>query len=483
MKCEDPGRRRPGADNSRTRPSRRVPTTPCFILLLGIASAGYGGFAKLPYIQNLTDSSVVVRWETSVPESGSVQYGLTTAYGREISDPNPDSLHELVLEGLEPDTAYYYRVLAGPDTSPDARFHTPAAPGRPIRFCAYGDTHGDSTTQQSVVDRMELVEPGPGLLLHCGDVTASGSKSQYRLFFDIEHLLLAGIPLFPALGNHDVDSSANWHRFFCLPGNERWYATRYGSSVFLCLNSNLDHAPGSEQYQWLLSELLADSANPAIRHIFVWFHYPAYTTNNAYAGDTIARQHLCPLFERFGVRIVFSGHVHAYEHSLVNGVHYLTVGGGGATLSGSWGPAQPWTVYREATYHFALLDVRGDTVFCRGVKPSGAVFDSFALTPAQTRIAGPGTAPGTEARVAVLRAASAPSRGAVELRFTLSSPGTIRLAVYDACGRIRAVLATGCRTAGENRVVWNTGSVPAGVYACRLEAAGAVSAARIVLAR
>jgi predicted phosphodiesterase len=455
-------------------PAGKARVSGLFVVLL---LSGHAAFTRTPYLQNPSDSSIVVRWETSAPVPGLVQYGLTTAYEHESTQPGPDSLHELVLAGLERDTIYHYRVISGPDTSSDARFRTAPSSDRPYRFVAFGDTHGDSITQQSVVNRLLLVEPGPGLLLHCGDLTGAGSRNQYRLFFNVEQRLLAGVPLVPSLGNHDVDSIGYWHRFFYLPGNERWYSARFGNAVFHCLDAYSSRLPGSEQYEWLRAELQADSADPDVRHIFVWFHQPPYTTNNAYSGDTIAQRYLVPLFEQYGVGIVFCGHVHAYEHSLVNGVHYLTVGGGGAALSTSWRAQQPWTIYREATYHFALFDVRGDTVHCKGIKPTGAVFDSFALAPAQTRIAEPakpGLRHGLTARL---------DCGRVEFGFALGAPGSVRLAVYDAIGRARAVPVRAILPAGAHRRDWASGSVPAGRYFAVLDAAGDRSVVPISLAR
>ncbi len=200
------------------------------------------------------------------------------------------------------------------------------------------------------------------------------------------------LPALPAIGNHDTESLPNWYRFFALPGNERWYSFRCGNAAFHALNVYDSMTPGSSQYEWLLAELAADSADPDVRHVFVYFHLPPYTTNTVYSGNADVRQYLCPLFERFGVRIVFSGHVHAYEHSLVNGVHYIITGGGGASLARNWNAVQPWTVYREATYEFVLVDVRGDTVFSRGVRPDGSEFDSLVVVTGHVGCAEPGDA-------------------------------------------------------------------------------------------
>ena len=81
-----------------------------------------------------------------------------------------------------------------------------------------------------------------------------------------------------------------------------------------------------------------------------------------------------------------------------------------------------------------------------------------------------------------------PFSGATQLAYTLPERGRVRLAVYDLAGREVALLTAGMREPGINRETWDgRGSrgaeLPAGVYFARLEFAGAVETAKIVLAR
>jgi hypothetical protein len=85
----------------------------------------------------------------------------------------------------------------------------------------------------TVVDRVVALEPD--FVLHTGDLVALGSGYRYwETFFEIERELMARIPLFPTLGNHECNHSY-YFDFFYLPGNERWYAFDYGNARFLCL--------------------------------------------------------------------------------------------------------------------------------------------------------------------------------------------------------------------------------------------------------
>jgi hypothetical protein len=348
------------------------------LLLLAVTDAAVPE-VKHPYLQTMTDSTVKVCWQTSASRTGKVEYGLTSSYGMEVSQPGYAVDHELALVGLQMDTLYRYRVISGTDTSADATFRTNVTGNRPFRFFAYGDNRSDRAAHQRVVNRMLLTSPMPALALNIGDLAYEGSLPDYETFFDVERGLVSRLPMYPSLGNHDIRNMTNWFRFLDLPNNERWYTVRYGNSVFHCLDNYSNYAPGSPQYDWLVSELQSDSANPSTSHIFVWFHDPPYTTSAAHSSDMAVRQYLCPLFERFLVAIVFLGHVHGYEHSLVNGVHYIISGGGGAPRLTRWNAAQPWTVYREATYQTVVVDVNRDTIRSVGIRLDGTEFDPLLL--------------------------------------------------------------------------------------------------------
>lgn len=443
------------------------------LFCLGAALSAQAAFQVSPYLQNLTDTSIVVRWLTAAPESGRVEYGLSPAYGQDVSHPDATVEHELTLGGLMSDTTYHYRAISGADTSPDSKFATHITTARTFRFLAYGDTHGDSAANQAVVERMKQVAPGPQFLIHAGDLTATGSASLYRTFFNLGRALLGRAPVFPVPGNRDVDSLANWYRFLCLPNNERWFTFREGNAAFHALCAYDSLVPTSGQYDWLLAELLADSAL-GVRHVFAFVHTPPYTTNTSYAGNAVIRQYICPLFERFGVAIVFCGHVHAYEHSLVNGVHYITTGGGGASLSTGWNPAQPWTVYREATYEFVRVDVTGDTVRSVGIRANGSEFDTLAIVRGQV-----GCGDSRERRPARVQG----KFGSLRLMFTTHKAAPATALLCDAAGRGLARQSWGILAAGEHLFEWDGRALAPGAYFCLLRTGATVSVLRLTVPR
>jgi len=330
-----------------------------------------------PYLQSVTPNSVIVVWETDVPGSGEVAYGETDLYSARATDGTIGARHAVTLTGLSPYTVYHYRVemdgalLAG---GGDFTFRTAAGPGQTaFTFAVLGDTRTQHEVHRGVVER--IVAMSPDFVLHTGDLVEVGSDPhQWEVFFEIERELIARAPLFPTLGNHEGDH-ANYFEAFYLPGNERWYVFDYGPARFVCLQVDgfAEFGPGSQQYAWL-EDVLADSSQD---WLVVYFHAPPYTSvEDGY--EEIVRQVLPPLFERYGVDLVFNGHKHNYERNEVRGVTYVVTGGGGAPLYAEQ-EREPTQAAFALAYHFVLVEVNGGWLGVTAISDGGEVLDRFEL--------------------------------------------------------------------------------------------------------
>lgn len=69
------------------------------------------------------------------------------------------------------------------------------------------------------------------------------------------------------------------------------------------------------------------------------------------------------------------------------------------------------------------------------------------------------------------------------LRYALAQPGPVTLRVFDATGRIVAVLVNGVQGAGGHEVVFAAGRLPGGVYVGELATGGGTQRQRLVVAR
>ena len=332
-----------------------------------------------PYLQSVTAESVIVVWETEGSSRGEVIYGETKEYGSSMTDQVVGTNHAVTLTNLAPYTTYHYRVVSdGVSLSPDAAFSTAAGPDQTkFTFAAFGDTRTGHQTHQEVVDSIVAIEPD--FVLHTGDLVYRGREFPYwEIFFEIERELMSRIPLFPALGNHE-DNHQHYFDLFYLPGNERWYAFDYGNALFICLQVDgiVDFGPGSEQYDWLKSELEANRQP----WLFVYFHIPPYSSTQREEPDVEqeVRQALTPLFEQYGVDVVFTGHNHNYERNEVNGVTYIVTGGGGAPLSVMEDPELTRAAF-AVTFHFVLLEIDGNHLGATVFSSQGKILDEFERT-------------------------------------------------------------------------------------------------------
>ena len=68
-----------------------------------------------------------------------------------------------------------------------------------------------------------------------------------------------------------------------------------------------------------------------------------------------------------------------------------------------------------------------------------------------------------------------------QLRFVLAKDGQAELTLYGITGRLVATLARGTYEAGEHRLAWVAGTVPAGVYFLQLRTNGETMVRKVVV--
>ena len=68
-----------------------------------------------------------------------------------------------------------------------------------------------------------------------------------------------------------------------------------------------------------------------------------------------------------------------------------------------------------------------------------------------------------------------------QIRYELSDPSHVRLAVYNSVGQKIASLVDDYVDAGANAVAWNAHGMPSGIYFYRLEAGNSAQTGRMLL--
>lgn len=342
-----------------------------------------------PYVMNPTTSSITIAWRTDLPGEGRVDYGTGGTYGSSASARGPAIQHAVTLTGLAANTSYHYRVAgAGHVLAEGDTFRTSRDEDHPrFTFVVLGDSGRGGPPQYAVANRIRAIHPD--FVLHTGDVVypAGDAKDFDAKYFRPYRNLIATIPFFLSLGNHDV-ATANGQAYldaFHLPSNnphgtKRYYSFDYGNARFIALDTNQPPGSGGAMYAWLVGEL----ERPRKFWTFVFFHHPPYSSGEH--GSTMpVRQAWSPLFERAHVAVVFSGHDHTYERTVPirefeagsPGVVYVVTGGGGAALYKVGRSA--WTAHAASVHHVVRAEVRGCALDLQAITSDGAVFDRAAI--------------------------------------------------------------------------------------------------------
>ena len=189
-------------------------------------------------------------------------------------------------------------------------------------------------------------------------------------------LLNAKVEFHAALGNHD-DPNQRFYKLFNL-GGERYRTFRKGNARFFVLDTNyLD----PQQLKWLEKELQASGSDWKIPY----FHHPLYTT--ATRGPTLeARAALEPLFEKYGVDVVFTGHEHVYERiHPQKGIYYFVAGGAAKLRAGDLRKSPLTAVGFDRDRSFMLVEISGDELYFQAISRTGATVDSGVLKRREVR--------------------------------------------------------------------------------------------------
>ena len=231
-----------------------------------------------PAIQNVTTTQVTILWETRDPCLGTVEIGAdkSETFDRQTREEKAVRLHEITLHSLEPATAYSYRIRWAERQKGPYSFRT-AVEAQRLRIGVYGDSRADPEVHRKVAALMK--SEGPALVLHTGDLVTEGKgkDSWIQEYFEPAAELMATIPIYPCLGNHEKNSKL-YYSYFSLPGNEAYYSFDRGPVHFVALDSNSyahPFAPGTEQYEWLEQAL----ARPRQEWIIVLCHHPLFSVH------------------------------------------------------------------------------------------------------------------------------------------------------------------------------------------------------------
>lgn len=413
---------------------------------------------KGPYLSwvHNPQNTITISWQTVLPESSILEYGLDTTNTYTIINPALDTLHSIEITDLKLSSKYYYRINLN---DVFYSFKTAVTGWTPFKFCIIGDTQSDSAVHQNVIDK--IIELEPNFVLLTGDCIYNGySDTDWNTFFNVEKNLITSTPVMHSTGNHEYPFTI-YFDIFHFPGNEKWYSFNYGNAHFICLDTE-DTLDG-EQRVWLENDLVTANINPGINWIFAYFHRPPYSKSiDGHEGDTTIRNAWCGLFEKYGVNMVFSGHNHFYQRTnMINGVTYIINGGGGGTL---YTPdTADWIAYSEKTYHCCEVEINGPYLKMNAVKPDGTVFDSIAFLYSCEEN------DNIKKSSYLYESYPNPFTRFTNIRYNLPVKAKTCLKIYDSSGRLLKTLVNKEQPAGNHNISLDAKDLMPGIYFLKLE--------------
>ena len=369
------------------------------------------------------------------------------------------------LTNLEPGGAFSYRVLEDGKEVFASTGQARRAENQFYKFVVFGDCAA-GTPQQLLVARQAYAAK-PDFVFIPGDIVYSRGRiseyaTKYWPAYNADAPSESGVPFvrstlfIAAPGNHDIATTDvtgnpdglayfyNWRQplngpklpmenpstpvlkgdaadkaaFLKAAGPAYPQAANfsfdYGNAHWTVLdsNKNVDWSQ-PELRKWLEKDL--ESASKATWR-FVAYHHPGFNSSKTHFGDQWMRL-LAPVFEKYKVDIVWSGHVHNYQRSFplryapgevgtttdiswfifdkkFDGIKetkaaspiYIVSGAGGAGLYNSELTAKPeeWqpftTRYVADTHSFTVVDVKDKQLSIRQISAKGDEIDRFVLT-------------------------------------------------------------------------------------------------------
>ncbi|HKY04630.1 MAG TPA: metallophosphoesterase [Blastocatellia bacterium] len=246
-----------------------------------------------------------------------------------------------------------------------------------VRFLVIGDTGSGAKEQQELADvmlRYREVFPFEFALM-MGDNLYGGetAKDYQKKFEDVYRRLLdSKVKFYASLGNHD-ESNQRFYDHFNMNGEE-YYRFKKGNASFYALNSNY---MDKKQVKWLEDQLAKDDAKWKV----CFFHHPPYSSGKKHGSDMQVREVVEPIFVKYGVDVVFTGHEHFYERiKPQKGIHYFISGAGGKLRPGDVKVSKLTAKAYDKDLHFMLVEIVDDQMHFQVISRSGETIDSGVLT-------------------------------------------------------------------------------------------------------
>jgi len=228
--------------------------------------------------------------------------------------------HKAVVSGLSPLKNYVYRLESGRNGRWSDVYEFSTWDGEAYGVLLIGDVQigsknidDDVNGWRDTLEKAMQITPDAAFILSVGDhVQNSSSLDEYDGFLSLPQL--KNLPFVPTIGNHDNDVLFSHH--FNVPNESPAlgrttaganYYFVYGNTLYMVINSN---NPDYGQHKAFIRD--AVKKHPKARWKIVIMHHSIYSPDIARDATLELRKNLVPIFDRYDIDVVLSGHDHIY---------------------------------------------------------------------------------------------------------------------------------------------------------------------------
>ncbi|MDF2456412.1 MAG: metallophosphoesterase [Cytophagaceae bacterium] len=332
-----------------------------------------------PYLQTPTSSSIWVSWKTASGTETEVNWGAASGALTNTVSGTSESMtdagysggyiyHLAKIEGLNPDTRYFYKVKTGTQTSSEYSFKTSPVNGSApadghVRIVVVGDNQlKDEPRYDSIMVRIKRkltqkygsnFNDSVQFILMLGDQVDIGTLDHYENTHMKRTKYLSGhLPIMTAVGNHETYGAQNlelYKKHFVLDdnlmyhgissGSEYYYAFQIGNVLFI--QTSTEHTSGTTgtaQTNWVTNVLNTAATDEGVDFITLVGHRP-YTCEQ-YVGDISGwiRNTVMPLMANNPKCVLEIGaHHHLYHRGQIKESPIYNLISGGTAWDQYWG--------------------------------------------------------------------------------------------------------------------------------------------------
>ena len=373
-----------------------------------------GAFRSTPYPSTEKPDQVILTWSANPENSMDVQWRTNTAVDastikfrekrltkvisstaeimmmedRMLMNDRYSNHYTAKLINLKAGTTYQYQI-ASQNYWSDAESFTTASKDQSFSFLWFGDTHY-SPLFGEILQKGWSAHPDATFFSIVGDLVSDGlNRNQWDALFEYSRATASRIPFMSVPGNHDNRAGLGAKMYcdlYSYPLNgpdgvpkEQTYSFTYKNALFLMIDAT---SPIDAHIGWIEKQLAETKATWKI----AMFHFAPYNREEPYFDIQKA---WVPLFDKYHVDMVYSGHLHYYMRSkpmkegkvvssYKDGTAYIiSVGIPNRDQNFPVEPYAEVTDYKGHLYQYVKID--GNSLYMESVNAQGKLIDTFIL--------------------------------------------------------------------------------------------------------